>query len=252
MNDRDVGQAKDLSNIVGGGAAGAAAALASGASPTAIVLATALGALPQAAASAIGFGAERKARQAAAWWHRVVHDGGDEVTAEEIAAIVTEHREEPFVGETMLRAFRALVDSVDDEATVPIAILTREYLREKRTPDVFFRGAADLLRVVNAAEINDLRRVIRPMHRLVTKDNGGEAHLSVIDEHRNVMRVTPDLPTTGPLAGDKFETPNGPRLIRLLERNDLADDRSNLNTRPSWVGVRLRKDTICSLARILA
>jgi hypothetical protein len=49
------------------------------------------------------------------------------------------------VRETILRSVRALQETIDDAATVPLAILAREYLRKKKNPDAFFRGTIRLL-----------------------------------------------------------------------------------------------------------
>jgi hypothetical protein len=117
--------------------------------------------LPWALTTVIAIARGWKEREAARWWYELLHGhGNDDATPEEIAGIIDEHGEKPFVRETILRGVRAIGDAVDPAVVTPLATLARDYVRTERDPDGFFRGTARLLADLSAQELADLRELL--------------------------------------------------------------------------------------------
>jgi hypothetical protein len=109
----------------------------------------------------IGYAWRWRQRAAAKWWYHFLYGPeDDEVTPEELAGRVEAHKDEPFVRETILRSVRALADSADDAAVIPLAVLAREYTGAGTSPDAFFRGTARLLVELSRNEISALRLLL--------------------------------------------------------------------------------------------
>jgi len=141
--------------------AGTLAALAG--QPPEMIIATALSQfVPFVAGLVFGVAWNAKKAEAERWWAEFLrqiaeHEG---VTVEEVEERVRSRADEPYVREAIFRSLRALLEAVDDAATVPLAQLVAHYHTSKQKPDAFFRGMARLLAELSGQEIVDLRRLV--------------------------------------------------------------------------------------------
>lgn len=204
---------------VSGAVVAAGAALATGSSSSAVVAAGVAGFLPQALVSTVGVATGWKAREAAAWWHQVlVSPNDDGVTSEEIAGIIDAHQEEPFVRETILRSVRTLQETLDPCVVTALAMLSREYLREKKAPDRFFRASSRVLADLSRSEYEELARCFRTLLRL--RPMQGESYR--LRDFRNASTGALQMQLTGDDGNLWEDSPNVLALLRLLRRSDLA------------------------------
>ena len=222
-------------------ASGAAAAIG-GASATGIAISAGCGAVASTLAMAVGVARGWKEADAAKWWFNVLHgpDPSDEATAEEIAGLIDAHQDKPFVRETILRSVRMLYDAVDKRATLPLAVLAREYLRGQKAPDRLFRGAAGLLAETSAEEMDELAQLLDwvlaktkrsrvILNALEQQQQEGESWLYVPWWFR-IRRDDPggedhgDRTSKDPAAylDSDFHPRDGDRLLFLLQNNGLA------------------------------
>ena len=163
MSDKEDTGLKDLATTTTRSAAAAALVAASG-QPGAMVFAAALAAyLPLVTGFVFGVAWNHKKAEADRLWGEFLRRVAAEDQHRSVSDVEEDIRrraDEPQVRETIFRSVRALLDAVDDDATLPLARLMAEYHRNATKPDVFFRGAARLFAELSASEFNDLRRVV--------------------------------------------------------------------------------------------
>jgi hypothetical protein len=241
----------------------AGVATAAGSSAGMIALTGGASLLPWALTAVIAIARGWKEREAARWWYELLHGQGDEqATSEEIAGLIAAHQEEPFVRETILRSVRAIGEAVDPAAVSPLALLAREYVREQKAPDAFFRGASRLLAELSATEVFDLRRLLSWVLVETARDDVTvNAH-----EWKRVAGELRKVPWYIELLRDEFvgtttESPNRDavttgisdplRLFHLLRTNNLGSEGQGVAFDAGPGKVVLARVTIERLRRLL-
>jgi hypothetical protein len=243
---------QEATNAVAPGGAAALVAVASAATPAAIVASAMVGALPQSLVSIIGIARRWKEGDAAKWWHQVLYSPlPDGVTPEEIAGRIDARQDEPCVRETILRSIRTLLDCVDSCVVTPLALLAREYLREGQIPDDFFRGVSRVLSDVSAAEFADLQVLCSCMAEQPGEWVGIRSGTPDIVPHG--ARLEWEHPTSGRPALETtiVDVRHTPRLLRLLVRNDLGVDVGVVGGGVHGECIRVHVSTATRLRRIV-
>lgn len=137
-------------------------------------------------AALLGIGGEAARQRQRIWWAHVVENKSDEEFERTLEYELTEQH-----GDVVLQGLRAALETIDNEALVLLARLTRMYLRTKSgARDRFFRNATRLLCDVSAEEIELLRRLVVWSLAVVRRDEflltqrGAQLYV-VRDEHVN-------------------------------------------------------------------
>jgi hypothetical protein len=134
-----------------------ATALAVGTGPaTALVLAS----LAPATSLLIKWSDERRAKRLKPFLETFL-EGIADVSPEEAEAKLREAGEDPRARESILEALRAVGDSLAAVVVPPLGRLVRTYAREKRGPDVFFRGMRRVLTDLSEDEFEAFRDFVR-------------------------------------------------------------------------------------------
>lgn len=109
-----------------------------------------------AVGAVLGLAVEAAKHRQRTWWAHVVGNKTDEEFERTLEYELTEEH-----GAVILEGLRAALQTVDDAALVPLARLTRMYLRTKTgSRDRFFRGCTRLLCDADAEDLQLLRRLI--------------------------------------------------------------------------------------------
>lgn len=257
---------KTIITTVGGAAAAAAATYAS---PAGAAVAAGLAALVPLTLGLIhDFAWNHKRREAAAWWHAFLQLTADEsnTTPEAVEEHLQQLADKPHVREPIFRALKALLDSVDGAAVLPLARLTAEYYGDARTPDSLFRGAARLVAELGASELSELRDLLM----WVAAETARDSVTLYLRSGQDIDSVSPEpgRPFVVTLVRDQFadmeeaqdrdpkfalfwDAPNLRRLFQLLVSNALA-----YPGRTTFLGsgppeIDLERSTIDLLCRIL-
>jgi len=171
----------------------------------------------------VGIARAWKEQETDKWWNHVVDgDFHDDTSAEEIAGIIEANQEEPFVRESILRSLQTLWFTPDQCAVLPLAMLTREYIRDKKNPDSFFRGVCNLLLTCSQSDFGQLRDLAVAIRHALNESDPSFLRLEcAIGNPRQVQLYT----ETGSSKNHaSINMPDGARLLRLLHRNDLATE----------------------------
>lgn len=160
MGDMNDDRREDLVKVAE--TATAAAVAAGGATGSAEVAAAAgfLAALPQLVGSVIPGVLGRQQRRVDKWWAIVTRgeDGSDEEFERDLHERLAKDDER--LHATVMASLRTLLDTLERAMLIPLARLTRNYLKEHRGPDLFFRGVADVLSRISREELSSLRDVL--------------------------------------------------------------------------------------------
>lgn len=213
--------------LTAGGGAGVAASMAaaSGASPGLVVATAATALIPQGLAwlynGAIGW----KQREAAKWWMTMLTaERADDASAEEIAQEILDHQDKPHVRDTILRSVRGLLDALEPSVIPSLALLSREYIREKKKPDVFFRGTVGLLsNIASEDELADLKRIISELAAMPPSAVYGVVHVALSLEVKDEVmgRLGTDSLAGNPKLPYSAAVPGGAQLPALLPGQDV-------------------------------
>jgi hypothetical protein len=214
----------DLVKDVVGAGAGAVAAIVGGvvAGPPGVAAGAALAFLPLVVGRFIPGFVQRKEREAQMWWSSIVaEDGSDPGTVDRIRARL----EEPEAQDTIVEGFREVLDAIAPEVLPGLATLTREYLRDGKRRDEFFRGVGRLLSDLAADEYESLRSLVRALaqhqgppllHVRLTMPPGGSAE---------VLTFVSQAPgQEEQLVYSGWSSPHARRLFHLLKLNALGSD----------------------------
>lgn len=154
---------KELTQTATRSSVAASLATLAGQRPEMIIAAALSQFVPFVAGLVFGVAWNAKKGSAERWWARILEDmaATEGTTVEEAEERLRARAEEPAVRDAIFRSLRALLDAVDDAATLPLARLVSDYQRSSTPPDPFFRGAARLLSELSAPELADLTRLVR-------------------------------------------------------------------------------------------
>jgi hypothetical protein len=221
MDDKTVADA--IGAIAAAGAAYGTASL-----PAAIAAgpAAALAFLPFVAGKVVVGYQKRKVREAEKWWELVVMENSSDYGA---AAQIGAKADDPISQDVIVASFKLILDNISPEAIPAIAMLTREYLREGKVRDDFFRGTGEVLTDLSAEEFSDLRALVAWVASSSRRADVEILHLGVGSgspegqyEH---LEIRPEREGRPPIL-----TPLGfpmrfvPRLFRLLKKSALATE----------------------------
>ncbi len=175
---------------------------------------------------------QRKERETRQWWDRVVNDNGSDTGA---AAEIASRSEDPATQEVILAAFKVILEEVSPAVISAVAMLTREYARQGKSRDAFFRGASEVLADVSAEEYADLRALTKwisgagsgfltVVHYGGVVSAGGEA----LPDSREHLALHP-LREQGPQVTTPpgFPIVNVRRLFQLLKTSGLGTEASS-------------------------
>ncbi|MDC3987297.1 hypothetical protein [Polyangium jinanense] len=205
--------------------------------------------------------AQRKVKEAHRLWDTITSEWAkhEEMQPEEIAArleerLRSERKEARYMHETIWRSIRGLMEAVDDAATVPLAVLAQEYLRNEQGPDAFFRGVVSLLQELNRREMLEVCAMLK---WALNSDVSNTA--CIVADHRDgrwMLRLEQIMPkdesgtwTTrkGPYVDSMISEPD--RILFLLEQNRLTVQTHIERGLPSIVDtvlVRTTAERLCS------
>jgi len=197
--------------------AGLAAVGAASAGPVPAALAAAGDAGPAIVELFVSGWRGRRRREVSEWWDAVVMDNGSEQGA---AAQIAARVEDPVAQEVIVGALRALLDRVAPVVVPALGMLTREYLREGKEPDAFFRGMARVLGDLTAAEYEVLRNMAVRMRR-----HHMTRRLSFHVVSLPGMLEGVQLAVDGPSVGRQFDCAPGDaaQVFHLLSVNGLGN-----------------------------
>ncbi|MDI1449337.1 hypothetical protein [Polyangium sp. 6x1] len=104
----------------------------------------------------------RKRRSAQKFWDTITKKWAEseDKTPEEIAGLLEARKDEPHINETIWRSIRSLMEAADEAATMPLAVLAQDYLRQEKRPDAFFRGTVRLLQELDRLEMEELATML--------------------------------------------------------------------------------------------
>lgn len=239
------GLGKEITQTATRSTVAATLATLAGQRPEMIVAAALSQFIPFAAGLVFGVAWNHKKASAERWWAEVLRDlaAAEKTTPAEVEERIRARADEPDVRETIFRSLRALLDSVDDAAAVPLARLVAQYQHRKARPDAFFRGVAHLVSELSGQEFVDMAQLVgwaRPCCRngmvtLVAVDRDSSAGRNAEDWPRSPWRV---LAFT---SSKKLNQPDGElpgigdpeRLLFLLQNNGLA----RVSSHVGWFGI---------------
>lgn len=149
---------------------GIAAASAAAGGPKAALVAAATEAGPALIDLFVDKWRGRRRSEVEKWWDDVtMENGSDEGAVAQLRA----RSDDPAVQEVVAASLRALLDRVTPDVIPALGMLTREYLRERKDPDAFFRAMARVLSECTSGEYEVLKRMAaapaRPHGRLVRR-----------------------------------------------------------------------------------
>jgi hypothetical protein len=186
----------------------------------------AVAAVPPAMAvvkSAFALFGRSKQADADAWWQETAKRFTRR-TKTDFHERIAERIDDRGVHETIVRAARALSEIVDPTAIPIIAELTAEYLQYEWKADRFFRGALRLLSEVGAAELAQLRTLLRFAVRAKAAHPElvvYELHLSQTADGDQVVSLK-NAPSTE--YAESPVVPDGRELFALLKADHLGMD----------------------------
>jgi len=231
-------KASDLAGI------GIAAAGAAAAGPQAAIVAAAAKGAPALIDLYVGRWKDRRRSEVDEWWEEVLMESGSDEGA---AAQIKARSDEPAVEEVIVASLRALLDRVTPTVIPALGMLTREYLREAREPDAFFRAMARLLSDCTSGEYEVLRRmaatpasppgrlVRRITYTLVNREGGRRAVQVGGDLQWQAFECDPD---------------HAEHLFRQLAANGLAD-RAEQTRSTALVGVEMDARVLARIGSIV-
>lgn len=152
--------------------------------------------------------------------------GADSDQAKAEAKVSQQAAEEnPNQPDTMFRAFRMMMDAVDEEAVAAIGTLTFQYNDRKLRPDAHFRALGRLLCDLEPGELETLTTTLTAVQTaiggmLTTQDS---VHISLSQEGK--LEVSGEDGAEERQIGNSYEFYLfGPRLFMLLTRDGLASN----------------------------
>lgn len=215
------GESKDFIKSATAASLAAATAAERGADAAGMAAAAAISFFPYVVGRCIPGILERREREAQEWWDRVVMDNGTGVGA---AAEIKARANEPAVQETIFSGFRLVLEKVSPAVIPALGLLTREYARQGRGPDWFFRSVGRVLSDVSSDEYADLRALTA----LIAQASTGEVVLYQAPPDadggpRVAIWHTITPPRVSGLAPGQLET-TARRLFSVLKTSGLATE----------------------------
>jgi hypothetical protein len=239
-------------DVVGtGGRIAAGAAGVTGAAAALVLM------LPSALKLALPKVLERKANETKQWWDWVTMvDAPDETVRAEIEA----HLDNPDAQEAIYSSLKEVLDCTNSEVLKPLAMLTREYVREDKAPDAFFRGVTRVLADLTRGELKALRLLVRLAADVEKRLDPGmlavDLYLTRLEKSRDETEyvhhreIAPPKLTLTPL---RPSVPGAERLFHLLKSNGLGSDQPSgmwdVQTGPS--SLLLDRRTLTRLVALL-
>lgn len=198
------------------------------AGPVAATSAATLALLPLVIGRAIPVFAERKAKEAREWWDWVV---GVNAPAGTVGVDIGAHADDPAFHEVVVQAFRALVDAVAPDVIPALGLLTREYARQGKRPDYFFRAVARTLSDLESEEFRDLKTLLSLIMRGPRRGRI-EMILSMLPDGSPVQVMFMDrtpLPVEIKWVPSGVSLPHGDRLFHLLKMHGVGEDNHGIH-----------------------
>lgn len=196
--------------VVGGVAMTLALLVTGGSQAEAAFLA---GALVPALESFVKAVRDRRVNRSAIWWEEVLRD--PERGQEQVAAELLDATSNPEAVDVVMRSVRDLMEVVDEVVIPSLGVLAREYLREKKRVDPFYRSTVRVLCDCTSEDFTDLKALLQAASTAVDLHAGRSV---LVDQDGGVVTFrAAGLPIpTRQLDGDAR------RVLHLLTVNSLA------------------------------